>query len=221
MLKMLLPIALLVIVLVAAVLIRFRKGSPGGLFAKRRLTLERKLEILAGCGLQLAEPFSSADLAKSWNRELFEKPGFDMALVGLGMTEERKPWRAYCVNLWNLDRRCIERHGDYKRIAERMVQMTQGTLILKDIKDHVDIKKEIAWFSFLFRGRRFKVNCKVENDLLDTGIFASFVKLLKVADPSRVYIYYDLGGQDCIIGCVLKEELKMLNKRGIKFALLT
>lgn len=40
-------------------------------------------------------------------------------------------------------------------------------------------------------------------------------------DSSKIYIYYDLGGQDCIIGCVSKENLKALKKRGVKFGPLT
>jgi hypothetical protein len=59
--------------------------------AKEPLTLEQKLETLAECGLSLAPPFTAQDLLESWSREEFEKPGFDMTLIGLGMTEERPP----------------------------------------------------------------------------------------------------------------------------------
>jgi hypothetical protein len=90
---------------------------------RESLTLEQKLEILAGCGLSLAPPFTTQDLLESWPREEFEKPGFTLTLVGLGMTEERPPWRNHCVNVWHLDTECIEDHGSYVRVAQRMAEL--------------------------------------------------------------------------------------------------
>ena len=90
-----------------------------GIFKKpsESLTLEQKLATLAECGLHLAPPFTAQDLLESWPREHFEKPGFTMTLVGLGMTEERPPWRNHSINVWHFDTECIEDHGSYVRIA--------------------------------------------------------------------------------------------------------
>lgn len=217
--KILVPIVIIVLVIVVAMVVRSR--SRIGSSSKQPMTMEEKLEVLATCGLSLSDPFSSENLLASWGREDYEKPGFDLVLVGLGMTEEQKPWRNHCVNLWHFDTECIEDHGDYKRIAERMVEMAQGSLPLENIRDHVDLEKEEAWFSFTFRGEEIKVECKVEDDWVDSTIFARFVEILAVSDPAKVFIYFDLGGQDCIIGCVTKAELKKLNSEGIKFVPLT
>jgi hypothetical protein len=217
--KILVPI--IVVALVVIVVLIVRGKSRTGSKANRVLTLEQKLDVLAGCGLRLADPFKPEDLLASWGREDYEKPGFDLVLVGLGMTEERQPWRKHCANLWHFDTECIEDHGDYKRIIQRMVEMTQGSLLLDDIQDHVDLEKEEAWFSFTFRGKEIKVNCKVEDDWVDSTIFGRFVDLLGTVDPDKVFIYYDLGGQDCIIGCVTREKLKQLNRQGVKFVPLT
>ena len=111
------------------------------MFGKRTeepLTLERKLEILAECGMGLAHPFTALDLLESWPREEFEKPGFDLTLVGLGMTEERPPWRNHSVSVWHFDTECIEGNGSYVRIAERMAELTQGSLIIENPRDQVD-----------------------------------------------------------------------------------
>lgn len=207
----------LVIVMVLIVRGRSRSGSVGS----RTLAMEQKLDLLANCGLSLSDPFKSDDLLSSWKREDYEKPGFDLVLVGLGMTEEQKPWRNHCVNLWHFDTECIEDHGDYKRIVERMVEMAQGSLPLENIKDHIDLEKEEAWFSFTLRGEEIKVECKVQDDWVDSTIFAKFVDHLGKSDPDKVFIYYDLGGQDCIIGCVTRDQLKQLNSQGIKFVPLT
>jgi len=180
-------------------------------------SLEDKLAVLEECGLTLASPFNVDELLASWDREDYEAEGYDMVLVGLGMTEERKPWRNHCVNLWHFDTECIENSGDYACIAKRMAEMAQGGLPISEIEDHVDVEAGEAWFSFVFAGERVKIECAVEDDWVDTSIFARFVGLLEQSDPSKLYVYYDLGGQCCIIGCVTKEQLKVLNGHGVKF----
>jgi len=217
--KILLPAIIVVLVIVIVLIMRSRYST--GSATKRVLTVEQKLEVLADCGLRLSDPFKPRDLLTSWGREDYEKSGFDLVLVGLGMTEEQEPWRNYCANLWHVDTECIEDHGDYRRIVERMVEMAQGSLPLENIQDHVDLEKGEAWFSFTFRGEAIKVECKVEDDWVDSTIFARFVELLAETSPDKVFIYYDLGGQDCIIGCVTREELEQLNNKGIKFVPLT
>jgi hypothetical protein len=221
--KIIVAIIIILAVIVAVMFIKSKthSGSASNSIAKRPMTLEQKLEVLASCGLKLADPFTSEDLLKSWDRKEYEKPGFDMVLVGLGMPEEQEPWRNHSVNLWHFDTECIEGHGDYKRIAQRMAELTQGALVLEQIEDYVDVENEIAWLSFTFQGQQIKFECKVDDDWVDTNIFSKFVELLGVADSSKLYIYYDLGGQDCIIGCVAKSELEKLNNHGIKFVPLT
>lgn len=187
----------------------------------RATSLENKLDALKGCGLQLASPFTKDDLLKSGRREDYEKDGFDRVLVGLGMTEEQEPWRNHSVNVWHFDTEAIEDHGDYKKIAERMIEMSQGSLSLENIEDHVDIEKGQAWLSFTFKGRPFKIDCAVKDDWVDPAIFTRFVELLNQSDPSKIYIYYDLGGQDCIIGCVTKNDFDCLKSQSPKFVPLT
>lgn len=218
-------ITVLVVVLAIVVILMIKRGwrsnSCLDSVANGQMSLEQKLEVLACCGLKLAEPFTVNDLLTSWSREEYEEAGFDLVLVGLGMTEEQEPWRNHSVNLWYFDTECIEDHGAYKRIVERMAEMTQGSLPLENIQDYVDVEKEEAWFSFSFQGKETRVDCVVEDDWVDASIFASFIELLNTADPSKTYIYYDLGGQDGIIGCVSKGNLKALKKNGVKFGPLT
>ena len=221
--KILITILVIVVVIVVILMVKrgSRSNSSGDSVANGQMTVEQKLEVLACCGLKLTDPFTVNDLLRSWSREEYEKAGFDLVLIGLGMTEEQEPWRKHSVNLWHFDAECIEDHGDYKRIVEHMAEMTQGSVSLENIQDYVDLEKEEAWFSFLFQGKEIKVDCVVKDDWVDVSIFATFNELLNTADPSKIYIYYDLGGQDCIIGCVSKEELKALKKNGIKFVPLT
>jgi len=198
-----------------------RLSPQGDSLAGKRMTLEQKLEVLASCGLTLADPFKPEDLLTSWDRKEFEEPGFDLVLVSLGMTEEQEPWRYHCVNLWHFDTECIEDHGAYKEIAERMSEMAQGSFSLENVQDYVDVEEEKAWLSFSFKGEEIKIDCKVDDDWVDTTIFGRFVELLAASDPSKIFIYYDTGGQDGIIGCVAKDDYAKLKHYGINFVPLT
>lgn len=221
--RILIPILFLAIAIVLILLItatsRRRSASSGA--GDPRMTLEQKLDLLAGCGFRPAPPFTCDDLLKTWNRADYEKPGYDLVLVGLGMTEEQEPWRNHCVNLWHFDTECIEDHGDHKKIAARMAEMAEGSLSLENIQDHVDVDKKEAWLSFVFRSKTITIPCEVRDDWVDSAIFGRFVELLAQSDPAKTYVYYDLGGQDCLIGCVTKEQLQSLNRQGIRFVPLT
>ena len=222
--KILILIAMISIALLAIITAYQKRSTPKNknteMKGKRPMTLETKLEVLKSCGLQLTHPFTVNDLLTSWDREEFEKDGWGLVLVGLGMTEEEEPFRNHSVNVWHFDTECIEDNGDYKRIAERMVEMSQGSLKLEDIKDHVDVDGDLAWLSFKFKGKEMKYDLKVQDDWVDATIFSKFVELLKESDPSKLYIYYDLKGQDCIIGCVTKNEFECLKSKGMEFTAL-
>lgn len=182
--------------------------------------LESKLSILASYGLKLAAPFTAKNLIDSWGKEEYDNPGFEEVIYGLATVEEDVPWRNHCVNLWLLDTECIEGNNAYKAIALRMMELTQGSLVLEDINDHIDVDNETAWLSFVFRGETIRIDCTFNEDWLDVNVFTKFIELLEIIEPAKVYINYPTDGQDCIIGCVTRDQLKMLNTAGIEFALL-
>ena len=181
------------------------------------LTFEQKLAILAECGLVLDPQFSVDDLLTSWSREDYESPGFNLVLVGLGMTEEQPPWRPHSANVWHFDTECIEDHGSYVDIAERMKAIAQGSLPIENLADYVDVEEGKAWLEFDVHGQRRHIDCKVDDDWVDVNLFKHFVDLLATSDPSKTFVYYDLQGQDCIIACVTKSQLAALNKSGVAF----
>ncbi len=129
------------VVVLTIVVFAFRRASSGGQkptpATATAKTLEEKLATLEKCGLTLKAPFTVDDLLKSRDREEYEKDGYESVLYGLGMTEEQEPWRDHSGNIWNFDTEAIQDHGDYKRIAERMVELSQGGLTLQNIQDHV------------------------------------------------------------------------------------
>ncbi len=195
-----------------------------GNFGKRTnesSTLEQKLEILAKCGLNLTSSFTPQDLLESWPREEFEKPGFNLTLVGLGMTEERPPRRNHSVNVWHFDTECIEDNGSYVRIAKRMAELTRGSLVIENARDQVDLEAGIANLDFEHSGKPVNIDFKVNDDWVDPAVFSQFIQLLALSDPSKVFRYHETGGQDCVITCVTRDRCAALKKVGVEFALLT
>src|SRR5215475_14835428 len=117
------------------------------------MTIEEKLNALAQYGLKLRDQFGEPDLADSWGREALDEPGWNLALVCLGMTQEEPPWTPHCDNLWHFDTECIEGEGSYAQIAKRMAEMAQGSLPLSDFQDRVDIEEGKAWLRFKCQGK--------------------------------------------------------------------
>lgn len=215
-----LVIAALVLAWIGALWLIWAANRRGGWlpFSRRApRTLEAKLAALEQCGLRLAPPFTVGDLLKIADRSEYQKPGWDMVLVGLGMEEEQDPYRPYCRNLWDFDTECIEDHGDYARIARRMSDMAGESLPLEDIRDFVDIDGNQAWVSFKLGDRDIRIDCRVDDDWVDPDLFAKFDELLEQSDPSKLFIYYDLRGQDLVIGCVSKAQLNQLRALGVDF----
>jgi hypothetical protein len=175
-------------------------------------TIEDKLSALAECGFKLKDPFSVSDLIESWGRKSLDEDGFNLTLVCLGMTEECPPWTPHCDTLWHFDTECIEGDGSYVAIGKRMAEMAQGSLPLSDFTDHIDIDQGKAWLQFQCRDKLVHIDCKVQDDWVDAGVFGKFVDLLALHDPEKLFIYYDLGGQDCIIGCATRNQFEKLKK---------
>lgn len=189
-----------------------KSSNDGGGDLPPPQSLEQKLEALASCGITLRPEFSVDDLLGSWDRAEYEEPGFNLTLVGIGTTQEEAPWTPRSENVWHFDTECIEDHGVYAGIAKRMVELAGGSLPLTDIDDHVDIEEGEAWLSFKLDGETIRIDCAVDDDWVDSKVFGHFVRLLAEKAPSKIYFHYDLGGQDCIIGCLDHENYRKLRK---------
>lgn len=175
-------------------------------------TFREKIGVLCECGFCLSEPFTIEDLAASWDADTLQAPGFDRALASLGASQERPPWTPHCRNLWHFDAECIEGDGSYVRIARRMAEMTQGSLVLTNLEDRVDLDEGVAWLEFDCGGQRVHVDCTIDDDWVDQNVFGVFVTLLARHAPDKLFIYYDLHGQDCILGCTTRKQFELLRR---------
>jgi hypothetical protein len=180
-------------------------------------TLEGKLRVLEKYGLRLAKPFTVDSLLAVFDRDEYEKPGYGTVLVGLGTAEDEEPFRQHSENLWHTDFECIEEEGDYKAVVERMVEMSRGSLVLTEIEDGVDRTRGEALLSFAFKGERISYQLELDGDYVDFSLFEELADLLNRSDPSKVFVYYDLGGYDGVFGCVTEEQYRGLKSEGIRF----
>lgn len=169
------------------------------------LTLEGKLDALAACGLRMCPEVSLADLKEIWGEEVLEESGFLRLMVALGENRDRFPWTPHCANLWYFDCECIGGDGSYVEIANRMSAMTQGSMPMENVEDHVDLDAKEAWLRFDCLGRTYRIACRVDEDWCDPDLFVHFVRLLAVCDPRKCFFsYHD------VIGCVSWEEYDRL-----------
>lgn len=177
-------------------------------------TFEEQLQNLAACGIKLCPQFSPEVLWEEWEREDFEKEPYELLLIALGGDKEIGTWQwtPLSNDIWNFDTECIEDHGAYVEIAERMRDLANGDLPLQKITDYVDVDEEVAWLEFELNGKKYHWDLKIEDDWVDTEIFGKFIRLLEKRNSNKKYIYFDTGGQDCLIGCCTSEQLKKLRE---------
>jgi len=191
-----------------------------GFFSRRkpaRVQLEEQLRVLESCGITPAPGASPESLLVSFERKAFEEDPYRLALVVLGgeaVEEGQGGPSGYLSDcIWHFDTECIEDHGDYLRIAQRLKTLARGDLPLEEIEDHVDVEDGEAWLSFLLDGQRHRWDAEVNTDWVDPEILSRFARLLAERSRPRRFTYLDLEGQDCLIGCATPGELKALRSK--------
>jgi hypothetical protein len=194
-------------------------GFLRSLLAPNRIPLEEQLNMLAQCGIQLKPEFSVETLLESFAREKYETSRYIGTLIRMGGELEREPFTPLSNNIWHFDAECIEDEGDYVRIAERMRDLAQGELPIENIRDRVDVENGDAWLEFDLRGETVHWGARVKEDWIDPDILSNFCALLQHQNGTRRFTYFDLKGQDSLIGCATEEELRKLRKAtGLKFS---
>ncbi|HEY8602318.1 MAG TPA: hypothetical protein VIL85_28100 [Thermomicrobiales bacterium] len=175
------------------------------------------MAILERGGIRLRAEITVADLLHAFPREDYEAEPFIRLLTVIGGEMEElgdsatgRVYGSMSGNIWHLDTECIEDHGDYVIIAERLSELAQGDLPLEAIRDYVDVGEGLASVSFRLDGREYRWDAAVEDDWVDPTILSKFAELLATRDATRRFTYFDLGGQDCLIGCSTTAELATL-----------
>lgn len=136
----------------------------------------------------------------------------------MGGELEVEPFQYASDNIWHFDTECIEDHGDYAKITHRMLDLAGDALPLEGIEDYVDIEEGEAWLAFNSNGKGYKWTAAVEDDWVDPNILSQFAELLAERNAGKRFTYFDLEGQDCLIGCSTPEQFERLkDETGLNF----
>jgi len=186
------------------------------------MSLEEQLGVLAECGIVLRPGFTVDHILESFPREDYEEDPFKFLLLTMGSELEREPFEPLSNDVWYVDTECIEDHGHYVAVAQRMRALAAGDLPLEKIEDYVDLEEGVAWLQFVLDGKTTKWDAEVNDDWLDPTILSRFAELLAARNTAKHFTHLDLRGQDCLIGCATPDQLKDLkNRTGLNFQWLT
>lgn len=176
------------------------------------VTLDNQLAILKNIGIKLKPSFNNECLFDHYNKEEIEEDPYIRLMVSLGSEMELDHYCVYISDdIWHLDTECIEDHGDYQRIVERLVELSNGSLKITDINDYIDIDNEKAWVTFKVDDEIVKHDLRVEDDWLDISIISILTSIVNRQKPGKKF-YYAVLGQDILIVCFTEEQIHKLNK---------
>ena len=184
--------------------------------SRRRVPLEQQLAVLATCGIALKRDKSLDLLLSSRSRRALEAEPYLLLLCAMGeeCSAGSDVSADFCSDdIWHFDTECIEDHGDYARIADRMAVLAGGRLPLENVRDFVDVEAGIAWLSFSLGPEQYKWDFAVQDDWVDPSLFAKLVNLLDTRSRDERFISIDLKGQDCLIGCLTAEQMSALQSK--------
>lgn len=179
-------------------------------------SFEEQLENLALCGIKILPKFQSDILLAENEVDYYlEEPYLNLLLeLGNELEITENEWSYLSNNIWHFDTECIEDDGSYVSIAKRLRDLAEGDLPLQNITDRIEQFDEpnFAWLEFELHEQKYHWNLEIDTDWVDTNIFALFDELLEKSKSSKRFTYFDLGGQDCLIGCSNSENLEKLKQ---------
>jgi hypothetical protein len=183
-------------------------------FRKKESTVafDKQLNTLNEIGIKIKPSLNREHLIEHFSLEEMEQDPYIMLLVTLGSEVEiENKFDFISDDIWHLDTECIEDHGDYQRVVQRLVQLTKGSLKFTEIKDYIDIDNEEVWITFNVDGELFKHDLRVEDDWLDLSILSLLNSIVSKQQLEKKYFYAVLG-QDVLIGFYTVEQVRKLNK---------
>jgi hypothetical protein len=189
-------------------------------FGKKK-TVEAMLAELAAVGIALRPGLSAERLVARYARARLEEAGFELLLAVMGNErfdpktfEMFDPWSD---DVWHFDTEAIDDHGAYVAIVENCRRLTGGDLKFEDVRDYVDVEKEIAWIELTTNGRCERIDLKVRDDWVDSKIFAKLGEWLNETGSTRRFAMQALG-QDLLLICKPPEQARAINEvTGLRF----
>ena len=187
--------------------------SPVGMFGNKNLSLDRQLEGLKQCGIEINNGVTSQDLLMFHSKEEMEEAPYKALIETLGYEIEREPYSPISNKLWMCDYERIEDHGAYKDVIERLELMTGNALGFEKITDYVDIEEGKAWVKFTYKGKKIHWDAEVDSDWLDPYILVKYDQLLKASGKGiRIYSNHTDYGQVAFFGAFSNADYRCFKK---------
>jgi hypothetical protein len=176
---------------------------------KKDVSFTDQLMKLAELGITLNPGIDPTLFLAECSAQAYQKDPFQLLLISMG-GEIYKDGQFHIASnhIWHLDTECIEDHGDYVTIVERLKNLMN--IEIQNIQDFVDIENEEAWVSFEYEDKHVKWDLNVDNDWIDSEIFDKFIQLFGTK-ANRKLVIASLG-QDCLVAYLNEEQLKEINK---------
>ncbi|MCA9815031.1 MAG: hypothetical protein H6677_21710 [Candidatus Obscuribacterales bacterium] len=182
------------------------------------LPLETQLEHLSELGIKLKQGLSVDDLLKSFERDEYEANPYKLLLCVLGASQEVEPYGDFSDDVYHLDTECIENQGDYVKVAEKIIRLTGGELVVSDLEDDIELSTGKARLSFKIGEHHYDWQATVNDDWLDPAILARFAMLAKEHKLNKPFCCHYFEGQDCLLTCMNESDMARLTKlTGLKF----
>lgn len=177
------------------------------------IPLEEQLKKLENLGITLNSNVTIGNLLFEMNRKDLESKPYLFLLMALGGEFETSDnvWLHISDNIWYLDTECIEDNGDYVRIIERLIVLSQGILKIKNLTDFVDIDNKKANVSFELNGEYYNWSMEVNDDWLDINILYKLNTVLSKLNTEKRF-FTAVIDQSCLIGFFTQSQAEELNK---------
>lgn len=119
----------------------------------RNPSVEQQLGNLLGVGIRLRGGIDIKDCLDGHQKEYIKRP-YILLLISIGseIISDNDQVSFPSEQVWHLDRECIEDHGDYARVIQRISEMVKDEIIVDQINDFVDVENNIAQISFNVNG---------------------------------------------------------------------
>ncbi len=176
----------------------------------RGTATEEQIKVLLECGVQLKKNVSTetvwSELKK--HRDTYEEhEPFLSLLLDICGSE-------YLLNGLIFDTECIEGHGDYVRVFQRLAAITGGALTFKQLEDYIELNDGPdsggkVWVSFEVAGKKYKWKPKVDDDWFDSNMLIKLSDLLWQVAQLR-FCYIPTNSQDMCVLCLPPDKAEQL-----------
>ncbi|NBD25401.1 hypothetical protein [Paenibacillus glycinis] len=181
-------------------------------FKKKRVSIDDQLNLLQSIGIEINRGIELENCL-SFEKRAYEDKPYLLLLMELGSDAELEDGKFLPVSdeVRYFDAECIEGHGDYARVLDKLKALLKAEIEIDHIKDYVDIEEEEARIFFTVNGNAYTYDLAIHDDWLDKEIIAIFSKLL-MAYGSKKRLYYAEIDQSLLVVSIAKEHFTGLNQ---------